>query len=278
MIVPTYIEAKDLSQRIARDANLGAYWPDGTRREFWIRARGRILAGEEKLDSLGVVNGELIHVLPQPPANSGVIERPPVLPEKETGSLRSRVRMVRAILGLLALTIIWSVALSAGAAFHVVLIPSVAVALMAVTAARHFWGPPGSAIRIPLVGIAVYLLMMLVAFLPVFISGESLVYSLLMLLLAFFAGVSGVFMGWLAWYGAVEPLPEARIQQMAQQLQEVREAPCALCQQPVDLGDPAIRLDRHCCGQVFHSGCYKARAAVTREGTCAFCGYSENGA
>ena len=55
MIVPTYIAAKDLSQRIARDANLGAYWPDGSRRDFWIRARGRILNSEEKLDELGVV-------------------------------------------------------------------------------------------------------------------------------------------------------------------------------------------------------------------------------
>ena len=172
---------------------------------------------------------------------------------------------------------VWGIALSVGAVFHVVLFPSIAVALLSVTASRHFWGPPGSAIRIPLVGIAVYLCMMVLAFIPVLFSGDPILHTVLMLLLGIFAGVSGVFMGWLAWYGAVEPLPEARIQQMTQQLQEVREAPCGFCQQPVDLADPVVRLDRACCGQVFHSGCYKARAAVTREGTCAFCGYSEAG-
>ena len=34
MVVPTYLPASDLTQRVARDAGLGAYWEDGTRRHF----------------------------------------------------------------------------------------------------------------------------------------------------------------------------------------------------------------------------------------------------
>ena len=30
MVVPTYLPASDLTQRVARDAGLGAYWPDGS--------------------------------------------------------------------------------------------------------------------------------------------------------------------------------------------------------------------------------------------------------
>src|SRR5689334_10487542 len=66
MVVPTYLPAKDLTQRVARDAGLGAYWPDGTRRLFYLRARGRLLGEEEKLQDLGVIPYELLHLLPEP--------------------------------------------------------------------------------------------------------------------------------------------------------------------------------------------------------------------
>ena len=278
MIVPTYIAAKDLSQRIARDANLGAYWPDGSRRDFWIRARGRILNEEEKLDELGVVNGELIHILPQPPANSGVIERPPELPAKTNQSLIRNVRMIRSMLVLFFFSVAWSIGLSVGPTILTVFIPAIAAGVLSTTVGRHFFGPPGSSLKIPAVGAGLYLFLSVFVFVPALISADEMVYPLVMTVLAIFAGLVGVVMGWLAWYGAVEPLPEGRIEQMTQQLQEVREAPCGLCQQPVDLADPAVRLD--CgfgCGQVFHSGCFKARQAVSREGTCAACGYNPEG-
>lgn len=279
MIVPTYIAAGDLSQRIARDANLGAYWPDGTRRAFWIRARGRILGEQEKLDSIGVVNGELIHVLPQPPANSGVIERPPELMGEETPGLRGTLRMIRAIIGLVTIALVWAIALSVGATWYTVLVPAVAVALCATTASRHIFGPPGSSIKVPLGGVALYMVFMVMAFAPLFFNGENWKHGLVMFVLGLFAGITGVIIGWLAWYGAVEPLPKQRIEQMVQQIQEVREAPCGICQQMVDMGDPAIRYDcMFGCGQLFHSGCYKARQAVSREGTCAACGYNPEAA
>ena len=165
-----------------------------------------------------------------------------------------------------------------GAGLLTTLIPAIAAGVLATTVARHFFGPPGSAIRIPAVGAIVYLVVLVLVFVPALISSEEVVYPLIMSVVGLLAGMVGVVMGWLAWYGAVEPLPEERIEKMAQQFQEVREAPCGLCQQPVDLADASVRFD--CvfgCGQVFHSGCYKARQAVSREGTCAACGYNPEG-
>ncbi|MEC8424617.1 MAG: EsaB/YukD family protein, partial [Myxococcota bacterium] len=81
LIVPTYLPARDLTQRVARDAGLEAYWPDGRRRLYWLRARGRLLGDEDKLEQLGVVDGELVYLLPEPPSGSGVVEQTPDHPE-----------------------------------------------------------------------------------------------------------------------------------------------------------------------------------------------------
>ena len=275
MIVPTYIAAKDLSQRIARDANLGAYWPDGSRRDFWIRARGRILNSEEKLDELGVVNGELIHIS-RSLRPIQAIERPPeLLPKTNQGMIRN-LRMVRAALMLFGFAVAWGIGLSVGPGLLTTLIPAIAAGVLATTVARHFLVLRGAPFD-SAVGAIVYLVVLVLVFVPALISSEE--------------GVSthrercgpARRNGWRC-HGmaglvrAVEPLPEERIEKMAQQLQEVREAPCGLCQQPVDLADASVRFD--CvfgCGQVFHSGCYKARQAVSREGTCAACGYNPEG-
>ena len=69
--VPTYLPARDLTQRVARDAGLDAFWGDGRRRLYWLRARGRLMLDDEKLSDLGVINGELVYLLPEPPAGSG---------------------------------------------------------------------------------------------------------------------------------------------------------------------------------------------------------------
>jgi hypothetical protein len=274
MIVPTYITAGDLSRRIAIDGNLGAFWPDGTRRLFWIRARGRILVEQEKLDDLGVVNGELIHILPQPPANSGVIERVPAIAPRPKGTGKSIFRMIRGFLLLFVFAGLLALALSAEANWYVSMVPGLALGLLATSASRHFFGPPGSSIRIPLVGLGLLILLLPMCFIPVFVWGEDIVHTLLMLVLAFATGFLGVVLGWLGWYGAVEPLADHRLEQMVQQVQEVLEAPCGLCSRAVELTDAEIRLDcQYGCGQVFHSGCYRARMAVSPPDQCAACGY-----
>lgn len=81
--VPTYLPARDLTQRVARDAGLEAHWPDGRRRLYWLRARGRLVTDSETLAELNVVNGELVYLLPEPPAGSGVLEQPPDYPQNQ---------------------------------------------------------------------------------------------------------------------------------------------------------------------------------------------------
>ena len=41
--LPIFLKSSDLSQRIAREAGLQAYWPDRTRKLYALRARGRLL-------------------------------------------------------------------------------------------------------------------------------------------------------------------------------------------------------------------------------------------
>ena len=69
--VPNYLPARDLTQRIARDAGLDAYWDDGRRRLYWIWARGRLIHEDETLADLGVINRELVLLAPRTTGGSG---------------------------------------------------------------------------------------------------------------------------------------------------------------------------------------------------------------
>ncbi|MFT7520221.1 MAG: putative ubiquitin-like protein YukD [Kiritimatiellia bacterium] len=279
LVVPTYLPAKDVSQRIARDANLGAYWPDGTRREFLLRARGRLLGEDEKLQDLGVVAGELIHVLPQPPEGGQVIERPPQYP-KSAGYRGGSVGVIIGTgLALVAFLAVWALGLTSvvgmwdGLAIGVV--PAVAVAMLGVSAARHLFKAPGSSFIIPAVGLAIYIPSSLIAFVPAFAMGVDPTVMGVSAGVSFIAGLFGVVMGWLAWYGAVEPLPANINEEVQEQVaQQEQVAACAICGQGVDLSNHEMRHDcQYSCGRVFHSGCYRARAAIARDGQCAVCGY-----
>ena len=63
--VPRYLAADNLSQRIIRDAGLQSHWRSGYRRNYTLRARGRVLNPKETLDQLDVVDGEMIYLLPE---------------------------------------------------------------------------------------------------------------------------------------------------------------------------------------------------------------------
>lgn len=279
LVVPTYLPAKDVTQRIARDANLGAYWPDGTRRTFWIRARGRLLGPEERLQDLGIVPGELIHILPQPPEGSAVIERPPELPHTTGYRSGSMIVMIGSGLSMMAYACLWALGLTVATDLVLALVlgfvPAVALALLCVSIARHLFGPPGSSVRIPLVAFVAFLPVFLMAYVPAFLLEVDSTNLGLSMAVGFLSGVGGLVMGWLAWYGAVEPLPERDLTEAdLRQPDQVTVAQCAICGQNVDLMDMETRYDcGYGCGRVFHQGCYRARAAISREGQCAVCGY-----
>ena len=280
LVLPTYLPAKDVSQRIAMDAGLGRTWPDGTRRTFWLRARGRLLGEEERLADLGVRDGELIHILPQPPEGDGLHERFPDYPRTVgyRGGRLGAALTALATVGFIAL--LWSISLtiplSLWLAIPLGVVPPLAIGTMLVGVARHIWGPPGSSFRVPLTGLGLVVIVMGVfAGAGVGLS-DSIESAAIPALLGLFFSFIGIFIGWMSWYGAVEPLPEHESADVMEAARvEANVAQCVICSLDVDLSDAANRQDCvYQCGRVFHAGCYRARAAIARPGTCAVCGYA----
>lgn len=278
LVVPTYLPAKDVTQRIARDANLGAYWPDGTRRKFWLRARGRLLGEEERLQDLGVVSGEVVHILPQPPEGSGVIERPPEYPRNKGYRGGNMAVMIGTALKAVAFTALWALALTVEGgwlqAAVLGLMPALAASLLATSTIRHLFGPSGGW-KIPVVAVLFFIPLLIFAFIPAFFLGVDPASLGVSAGAGLLAGIGGVIMGFLSWFGAVEPLPESTTaEQTAIAVVEQSVAQCAICSGNVDLNDADNRQDCiYQCGRVFHAGCYRARAAIAPEGQCAVCGY-----
>lgn len=278
--VPTYLPARDLTQRIARDAGLEAYWPDGKRRLYWLRARGRLLGDDEKLQDLGVINGELVYLLPEPPHGSGVVEQPPEYPETHPyfgagwGMLLGSLAMVT------TWAVLWGIALVTAHNWFVITIPGFTLGLFCTSLARHGWGGRANRFRIVLTAFFILSAMTGMAFLTPAVWGvvnETQVeggvqQALVDALVGFVCGVAGTMTGWLAWWGAVEPLPPQAVQKVEEAPQVSLAVPCGICGQPVE---PNVRLDcQYKCGRAFHQGCYKAKVAVYRgdRNKCAVCG------
>lgn len=271
MTVPTYLPARDLTQRVARDAGLGAYWEDGTRRTFYLRARGRLLQDEEKLEQFGVVPYELVHLLPQPPEGSGLEERPPEYPANKGYAGAGNLALAVSLMVVFVWTGLWAVALSESPSIVVGLFPGVALSLLATSLARHGWGGVGSQIRIPITGLIVYVcLLVLAGMFAVPLGAEPLSRLIVALGTALIGGAMGVLVGWLAWYGAVEPLPKVTAKQV-QDAEALVTWPCGICGGAVTVDVKAEC--RYQCGRVFHVGCYNAKSALGDGGSCAVCGF-----
>lgn len=272
LVVPTYLTAGDLTQRVARDAGLGAYWSDGTRRLFWLRARGRVLRDEERLDDLGIVPHELLHLLPQPPEGAGVEERPPEYPDSKGYAAAGNVAVVGSLAMMALWTAGWAIALMATQGIAVGLFPAVGLALLASSFARHLLGGEGTSWKIPVVGAFVFLPLIGIVGIPALVFASVPPTTLAIVLVpGLVFGLFGVLLGWLAWYGAVEPLPERVAAQVVQeQAQAVYQ--CGICGLPVG---PDVRSECNFgCGQVFHSGCYQARLSVSAGSGCGVCGFN----
>ena len=271
MVVPTYISVEDLTQRVARDAGLGAYWEDGSRRSFYLRARGRLLKPEEKLQDLQIVPHELLHLLPQPPAEAGLAERAPEYPPSRGYPAAGNLALALGIVVVLGFTSAWALALSVQRTVLQGLLPGLGLSLLCTGFARHLWGGLGSSVRVPLTGLVVYLCLMVLAAVGAVVGGGTPMELVFVVGSAVISGAFGVLLGWLAWYGSVEPLPETTLKEV-QEAEALVTWPCAICGNPVT---PEVKAEcRFACGRVFHQGCYQARNALAPDGsTCAVCGF-----
>jgi len=271
LVIPSYLTVKDLSHRVAQDAGLGAFWEDGTRRIYWLRARGRVLQDHEKLQELGIVPHELLHLLPQPPVGSGVQERPPEYPENKGYAAGGNLALVGGIGQMAIWAGAWVMALSVDQSIIVAFLPAVAMALHVTSFARHIFGGVGSAVRIPAAGLAIYMPVMIMVMLASWLwAGIAPLDMFGPLVLGVFGGFFGVLLAWLAWYGPVEALPERTIAHVLAEEQEAVYS-CGICGLDVP---PDVRSDCiYQCGRVFHSGCYAARQSVWNKEGCAVCGW-----
>lgn len=260
--VPTYLPARDLTQRIARDAGLSAYWEGGRRRLYWLRARGRLLQDEETLGALGVVDGELVYLLPEPPPGSGVAEQVPDYPATRGYAGKGTLALVGSLFGVMLYAVGWGAALTVQRSTWTVMAPGLGLGFLCLGVARHLWGGRGNQARVPATGFVLLVLVFVLVFLPGVVAGAPVgrVYS--ESVPGIIAGALGLLVGWLAWWGAVEPLPPLVPQAVQAAQQAVTTVPCGICGGPVT---PDVRADcAHGCGQTFHSGCLQARLSVYR--------------
>lgn len=270
LTLPAYLAASDLSQRIARDAELEAFWPDKTRRIYYLRARGRLMQPTERLKDLGVVPYELLHVLPEPPKDAGVEERPPEYPPNRGYAGAGNVNIAFSFLLILVFTIAWSMALTVEQTAITGVLPALGLSLMCTSLARHLWGGQGSAIRVPITGFVIYVPVLLMAAVPALAAALSWKTLAITVGPAFAFGVIGTMFGWLAWYGAVEPLPKVTRREVETAVANVT-FPCGICG-----GQVTQDVKADCvfgCGRVFHRGCYEAKQALGQANGCAVCGY-----
>lgn len=270
--VPTYLRAGDLTQRIAQDAGLEAKWSDNKRRLFWLRARGRLLRDDETLADLGVVNNELVYLLPEPPHGSGVVETPPEYPETHDYSGAGWLTLAGTFAGVTAWALIWGIALTSDRGLLITTLPGLALGFLCTSMSRHAWGGVASRVRIAATAMVLTVTITFTAFLtPVIVNGARFLDVYADSLPGFILGIVGVFLGWLAWWGAVEALPPREVQVVEQLATTVAVVPCGICGQGVN---PDVRAEcQYACGQVFHAGCYRAKLAVHRgdKSKCAVC-------
>lgn len=272
--LPTYLPARDLTQRIARDAGLDAHWDNGRRRLYWLRARGRLIEDDMTLNDLGVVDGELVYLLPEPPAGDGVLEQQPDYPRTRGYAASGTVKLVVSLIAMLGWAVGWGLALSEERVAWTVVFPGLAMGMMCTGFARHAWGGRGAAPRIGVTALIVLFPAMFLALAVAVIVGDISIgtaYSETVAGMIF--GIVGVMIGWLAWWGAVEPLPERG--DFKGDEDEAGEAialvPCGICGEGVKHD---VRVECvYGCGRFFHSGCHRARLAVARVDpkTCAIC-------
>jgi hypothetical protein len=127
-------------------------------------------------------------------------------------------------------------------------------------------------VRIALTGLVLQLMITLIAFLsPVLLAGASVLDVYRESVPGLILGMLGVFLGWLAWWGAVEPLPPKQQLEVEQAPQVIATVPCGVCAGGVE---PGVRIEcQHGCGQYFHQGCHKAKTTVYRgdRSKCAVC-------
>lgn len=271
LVLPAFLPAGDLTQRIARDAGLEAFTEDGRRRAFWLRARGRVLEDQETLADLKIVQYELLHLLPEPPAGSGVVEQEGA--KAEAGAQEATPRMVMALAWPVLWAFFWDMALTVERQWWATLIPGLALGMLCVSMAKRVVPVAGRDLKLLLTALGLCALLVPLALVPAIYLGQGAGTVLGEASPGIIAAVLGSVIGWLAWWAPIEALPESARQDsgIASAAEEVQAA-CGLCGGAVEKA--VQKACPYSCGKLFHRGCYQARlaAAGSSDEACGLCG------
>lgn len=269
MVIPVFITGRDLTARIARDAGLPAFWEDNSRRLYWLRARGRVVQDNEKLSDFGLVPGELLHMLPQPPPNSGILEQPIDLPDDYGYRGGSIGGIAWNAVGMLAFTVIWGVGFTASQAILMGLFPPLAIGMMTSSLARHLMKGEPTKPLIPVIGVVLAFLLTVLGIAPAFALGVAPADGAWVAVPALVLAPVGAILGWLAWWGgAIGPIQKSEFA-LAAAVETSGVANIQTCASCGGQVDPSVLANCPSCSSPFHAGCFKSRVALT--GTCPAC-------
>ena len=126
--------------------------------------------------------------------------------------------------------------------------------------------------RVFATAVVLYVMALLPCFLALFfVFVEKSTFSLM--LPGILTGLVGILVGWLSWWGAVEPLPDQKRVAEQGEEQEGEQMICGICGGPIE--ESVLQYCTYQCGRYFHKGCYAASASVYR-GRPGFCHVCKN--
>lgn len=258
--VPKYIPVSDLSQRVVRDAGMMSHWPNRFRRHYYIHARGRMLDPAETLESVGLVDGELIYLLPQPDAQLGVLEQNPEYPEVKPYLGQGMAQLMLSLSGMLVFSFLWGMALSVDQSVWTATLPSLGLSSLCVAVARHAWGGWAFSMRIGATAVVLYIIALLPPLLaPTMLSGIELSIFIRTFLAGAALGFTGLILSWIAWWGPVEPLNRVRVEEQRESEKPADLPLCGICNREVEISVQASCEYNTQCGRIFHKGCLVAK-------------------
>jgi hypothetical protein len=258
--LPTFLKSSDLSQRIAREAGLQAYWPDRTRKLYALRTRGRMLQSNETLHDLRVVDNELLYILPQIRQGSQLQEQQPEYPAESSYAAGALSILLGLVVTIMFFSVNWGLSLSEEGDWTTLIFPAMAVGVLCTSFSRHAWG--GKAMQPQVIGSA--FLLYLMAILPCFLVSFLIPVDsgfLKRMVPGVVSGVVGLLISWLAWWGAVERLIRKKKEVVQEQVQQTQFT-CAICGGVIK---PAVLVSCiHKCGRNYHKGCFTANKIANR--------------
>lgn len=258
--LPTFLKSSDLSQRIAREAGLQAYWPDRTRKLYALRTRGRMLQPNETLHDLRVIDNELLYILPQIRRGSPLQEQTPEYPSESSYAAGALSVLLILIVSIMFFSVNWGLSLSEEGEWTTLIFPAMAVGVLCSSFSRHAWG--GKAMQPKVIGLAfvLYLMALLPCYLVSFLVPADPGFMRRMLP-GVLSGVVGLLVGWLAWWGSVERLIRKKNEVVQEKVQQAQYS-CAICGGAIK--STVLVTCVHQCGRKFHKGCFTANKIASR--------------